>query len=331
MDRAELAKRLDERLAAWRTDARIRALDPLVGGRSSLTYRVELERGRIAVKLAPAGLAPVRNRDVLRQARVLTALARVPGVRVPEVLFEDPGRPPEVPPLFGMSFVEGECFEPIMDEAENLPPAAQIRARAFAAARMLACLHAAAPEAIGLGAEPELGLPEELERWVRIFESVDESLQGDYRACAAALRETLPAALPSSVVHGEFRLGNTLCAGSELLAIIDWELWARGDPRIDLAWFLQFADAAHTPSAIRSEVPGLPSAHELLAEYERARGTPLGGLAWFHAHARFKQAAITAIQCKLNRKRAAPDPRQEANARLIPEFFARAAAFLEEA
>src|SRR5262245_12095830 len=310
--------------------ARVRSLERLVGGRSSLTYRVELERDRIAVKLAPAGLAPVRNRDVLRQARVLRALARVPGVRVPEVLFEDPGQPPEIPPLFGMSFVEGECFEPILDEAEALPPAAQIRGRALAAARMLAQLHAASPAALGLSAEPEVTLPEELERWVRIFESVDDSLQADYRACAAALREALPAALPSSVIHGEFRLGNTLCAGAELLAVIDWELWARGDPRIDLAWFLQFADAASTPSAIRSEAPGMPAPSELLAEYERARGEPLAGLAWFHAHARFKQAAITALQCKLNRKRAAPDPQQETNARLIPEFFARACEFLEE-
>jgi hypothetical protein len=61
------------------------------------------------------------------------------------------------------------------------------------------------------------------------------------------------------------------------------------------------------------------------------RGTPLPALDWFHAHARFKQAAITAIQCKLNRRRAEPDPAQERNARLIPEFFAQADRWLARA
>jgi aminoglycoside phosphotransferase (APT) family kinase protein len=132
------------------------------------------------------------------------------------------------------------------------------------------------------------------------------------------------------VIHGEFRLGNTLCAGDRLLAIIDWELWARSDPRIDLAWFLQFADAATTPSAIRAGAPGMPAAAELRAEYERALGKTVAELAWFDAHARFKQAAITAIQCKLNRGRETPDPVQEQNARLIPVFFERALEFLEQ-
>ena len=139
----------------------------------------------------------------------------------------------------------------------------------------------------------------------------------------------MPAPLTSTVVHGEFRLGNTLCAGDQLVAIIDWELWGRADPRIDLAWFLQFADAASTPSAIRTEAPGMPAPGELLAEYENARGKGVTDLAWFDAHARFKQAAITAIQCKLNRKRVVPDPVQERNARLIPEFLERSLEFLE--
>jgi hypothetical protein len=61
----------------------------LVGGASSLTYAAALHAAgddrRIVVKVAPPGLEPVRNRDVLRQARVLELLGRVPDVAVPEV------------------------------------------------------------------------------------------------------------------------------------------------------------------------------------------------------------------------------------------------------
>ena len=72
--------------------------------------------GRAVVKVAPAGIPPVLNRDVLRQARLLRALAGTP-VPVPEVLWEDAGDPPEVPPLFVMSFVAGASLEPLFDFA----------------------------------------------------------------------------------------------------------------------------------------------------------------------------------------------------------------------
>ena len=64
------------------------------------------------MKVAPPGLDPVRNRDVLRQARVLTALAEVADVAVPAVWGTEAGTPPGIPPLFVMSYVEGESYEP---------------------------------------------------------------------------------------------------------------------------------------------------------------------------------------------------------------------------
>ena len=51
---------------------------PLAGGASSLSYRATVTWGgddrAVVVKVAPAGLEPTRNRDVLRQARVLRLL-----------------------------------------------------------------------------------------------------------------------------------------------------------------------------------------------------------------------------------------------------------------
>ena len=80
LDRATLAA--DSR---W-PGASVLDLVPLQGGVSSLTFaaRLELDSApdrRIVVKVAPPGLPPVRNRDVLRQARLLRALHGVPGVR----------------------------------------------------------------------------------------------------------------------------------------------------------------------------------------------------------------------------------------------------------
>ncbi len=45
-----------------------------------------------------------------------------------------------------------------------------------------------------------------------------------------------------AVVHGDFRLGNLLAVDERITAVIDWEIWSVGDPRIDLGWFLVNAD-----------------------------------------------------------------------------------------
>src|SRR5438270_32723 len=100
-------------------------LNKLQGGSSSITYWADLAGGptpKVVLKVAPAGLEPTKNRDVLRQARIQRALQDT-GVPCPLVLAEHPGAPPEVPPFFVMAFEQGECVEPnSLPEAESMPP-----------------------------------------------------------------------------------------------------------------------------------------------------------------------------------------------------------------
>ena len=91
-DPGRLRARLRGLVAGWRPGATVTAVRPLEGGRSSLTYLVALERGApVVVKMAPPGLPPTRNRDVLRQARVQEAVARSGRAPVAPVLFTDAG------------------------------------------------------------------------------------------------------------------------------------------------------------------------------------------------------------------------------------------------
>jgi hypothetical protein len=97
LDPAELLARADRAAEERWPGAQLADLQPLPGGVSSLTFSARLRAGgsggerdrRVVVKVAPPGLAPVRNRDVLRQGRVMEALHGAPGVAVPEVLFRD--------------------------------------------------------------------------------------------------------------------------------------------------------------------------------------------------------------------------------------------------
>jgi aminoglycoside phosphotransferase (APT) family kinase protein len=251
------------------------------------------------LKVAPPGLAPVRNRDMLRQARVIGALHGRAGVAVPPLLFTDAGDPPDVPPLFATALVVGECAEPLLEAAsrERLPEA-QSRARAFAAARMLAALHRVDPAAIGLADEQVITPVGEVDRWTRTFDTVPDEVRVGYQACAAALRANAPDPLPAVVVHGDYRLGNMLCQGDDVHAVIDWEIWSRSDPRIDLSWLLFFTDEAHHPVVPPDLDSGMPSDAELLAAYEDASGRPVPDLGWFAALTRYKEAAAMALIAK---------------------------------
>ena len=282
------------RRATMATGQPLRDLTQLTGGASSLTYSAVTDTGvRVVVKVAPPGLPPVRNRDVLRQARVLTALAGVADVAVPAVLGTDPGEPPDVPPLFVMSFADGESYEPRHFVVDERPPAADVRARAAAAARMLAALRVIGAAALGID-EEAVTLPAEVERWRKALSTCElaPAAAEAEAECRHLLTTTSPAPLEPAVLHGDWRLGNMQCVGAEIRAVIDWEIWSVGDPRLDLAWLRLMSDPAH-PTAVAPDAPTLEP-DELLAAY----GAPVADLGWFDAVVRYKQAAASALLVK---------------------------------
>jgi aminoglycoside phosphotransferase (APT) family kinase protein len=298
----------------------------LTGGASSLTYRAATDQHQsVVIKVAPPGVAPILNRDVLRQARLMQALAGT-AVAVPRVLWQDAGDPPDVPPLFAMAFVEGTSLEPLFDR-DGSEDEAVVAERMANAARAMAALHAVDPAAVGLRDEPRVGLDAEIDRWCRLLETVDPALAPGWPDVAAALRAGTVTAVPPAVVHGDFRLGNLLASGSEIAAVIDWEIWTVGDPRIDVGWFLVNADPAtyrrHTRYA-----GALPTPPELVRTYADARGAPVPDLDWFQALACFKSTATWALIVKHNGRRAEPDPEVAAMAAALPHLLARAGELL---
>jgi aminoglycoside phosphotransferase (APT) family kinase protein len=161
---------------------------------------------------------------------------------------------------------------------------------------MLGRLHSAPAPDLGLGGEPEYSLEEELARWHRAFESVEEGLCAGHRAVAALLRDSLPAPLPTVISHGDYRLGNMLCVGEAINAVIDWEIWSRTDPRMDLGWLLFMCDPSHPDS--QGDVPGMPSGADLTSIYEGQRRTVIPAAGWFRAVVAYKQAATCALLAK---------------------------------
>jgi aminoglycoside phosphotransferase (APT) family kinase protein len=328
LDPVDLVRRCTAASARARPGTRVTGLRRLEGGVSSLTFASTLVtpdgEQPIVVKVAPPGLAPVRNRDVLRQARVLDALAGLDSFPVPRVLFADAGHPPGVPPLFAMELVPGDSYEALLDVSPAPPTAAVAAERMRVAARSLARLHAETPASLGLADEPVTPVAEELLRWQRLFATVDGDIAPGHEALAARLAERVPAGGPPRLLHGDYRVANMLFTGARLQAVIDWEIWSVGDPRSDLGWLVMHTEPAHVfdeqrPGADVEAGRLVPTGAELVAEYVDARrrsGAPesdvedaVADLPWFLAVCHYKTAATIAVIHKRDRRSEHPTPR----------------------
>jgi aminoglycoside phosphotransferase (APT) family kinase protein len=308
LDEQDLAARAAAAAQRWAPGCTVDDVQFLPGGTVSIVYTATM-RGvpsgdeRVVLKVAPPGLPPVRNRDVLRQARCIDALSHVPGVAVPRVLFSDPGAPPEVPPFFATPFLAGECVEPLLVAPANPVPREIARTRAFAAVDVLVAMRRAPAADLGLSGEPVTTPADEVRRWVRTFETVPDDLRHGYEDAAAALLAAAPDLIGPAVVHGDYRLGNMLCDGTTIRGIIDWELWTVSDPRIDLSWMLFFTDEADHPSGAHGVASNMPTRAEPLDAYETGVGEPTKDLGWFDALTWFKEGAAMALISKLARRR----------------------------
>jgi aminoglycoside phosphotransferase (APT) family kinase protein len=303
--------------------AGIANVTPLTGGASSLTSRGERGGRPVVIKVAPPGVKPVAHRDVLRQARIMKTLA-VTRVPVPEVLWEDPGDPPDTPPLFVMSHVEGDCVEPLFD---GCPAAADLPGRYRHACGVMAALHRLSPIDLGLGGEPVMEPIAEVLRWCDTLQTVDAALVPGWRGVRDALLACAPTAMGPSVVHGDFRLGNLMAVGAHINAVIDWEIWSIGDPRTDAGWFLINCDP-DTYQRVPASAGVAPPITELAQIYQHELGREVGDLAWFTALACFKSAATWSLIVKHNRRRRAPRAELEAMAATLPGLLQRAQSML---
>jgi aminoglycoside phosphotransferase (APT) family kinase protein len=194
---------------------------------------------------------------------------------------------------------------------------------------MLARLQAVDPAAVGIADAP-LTLAEEVERWATLFATAGDDLRGNEAELRDALMARTPAEARPRILHGDYRLGNIQFQEERPAAIIDWEIWSVGDPRMDLAWLMAFTEPVQqrVPSrdpANQAAADAMPSAAELLAEYldELGAGPEPADLDWFLAFSYYKLGAAMSVLCKRNRRQPEPDPGLELAARTLTPMLAR--------
>ena len=141
-------------------------------------------------------------------------------------------------------------------------------------AQALAAIHLADPQIPGLAHE------DQLVRWRERLDAMGDTT-ATFEWAFRWLAAHRPARSPSRLVHGDYRLGNLIIDGSDLAAVLDWELVHIGEVYEDLAWFCIRAWRFGAPAA--RAAGGLGSVEDFLRAYERAGGATVDRVALHYA------------------------------------------------
>lgn len=270
-------------------------IEPIGEGHSNLTFLVEREGAQVVLRRPPRGPLPPSAHDVLREARLLGAL-KPHGTPAPEVLATCEDEAVVGAPFYVMAWVEGHVL------TEAMPPAL-----AGEAQRVTECfvdglveLHAVdarAPELAGFG-RPEGYLERQLRRFGGLYETNATRPLPDLEAVADWLAANLPESPPSTVVHGDYRLGNVMVAPSptRLAAILDWEMATVGDPLADVGYMTaMWSEPSDPPNPVSdlsavTRGAGFPGRDFLVERYAARTGRSLDALPWYQVLALWKAA-----------------------------------------
>ncbi len=258
---------------------------PVGEGHSNATFL--LSTG-VVLRRPPRGPLPPSAHDVLREARLLKALRSTP-VRVPEVLAvsEDP----DVigAPFYIMERIAGEVITDRIPGALDTP---EQRGRiADELIDALVELHRVDWTRLGLDGfgKPTGYLERQLRRFGGLWEHNRTRELPQVEEVGRWLAANLPASPPATIVHGDFRLGNTMFEAeppARLVAIFDWEMATIGDPLADVGYILmhwtEAGDVVGKFNAHNVTVrPGFPTRAELTAAYEERSGRSAQALDWY--------------------------------------------------
>ena len=276
---------------------------PMKGGASCEMFRLEDGPQAWVIRRAPLARVAQSAHQVVREARIMTALGQT-DVPVPQVVAAEETGEVLGAPFFVMEHVEGAVVR-----RSGLP--ASYAARPETHDRVgtglidtLATLHAVEWRSTDLEdvGHPDGFLERQVERWstqlasyrCRDLDGVDQ--------VAEWLETNRPASGDVTLMHGDYKLDNlmlSLSPPARVVSVMDFEMTTIGDPLIDLAWALIFWPEEGNVIALAP--PGSPggldadhcqSPAELADRYAAATGRSLDNFDWYQAFSAWKLALV---------------------------------------
>ena len=254
IDAGRLEDFLKQRVEGFRGPLEI---EQFKGGQSNPTYRITAGGKRYALRRKPPGKLLPSAHAVDREFKVIRALYSVgfPVAR-PYVLCEDDA-------VIGTAFYLMDCVDGRVLWDQALPGMQKSERRAIweELNRIIALLHGVDYKAVGLEGFGKAGsyIERQVGRWSKQYLASETQKIEAMDKLIAWLPKNVPAAGETTIVHGDFRLDNTVFHPTEprLLAVLDWELSTLGDPLADFSYHCM---SWHIPAGLFRGIEGLPLA-----------------------------------------------------------------------
>ena len=272
--------------------------DIIAGGRSNITVHLTDATGAESVLRRPPlhGVLPTAH-DMGREYRIIHALGPTT-VPVPRALAFCENPSVLGAPFYVMSYVPGIVLNDIRTAIAELDEAGRA-ATGPSLVDALVALHAVDVDEIGLGdlsRRDEL-VRRQLKRWLAQFEASATRDVPMIRSVHARLVARIPPQHESRIVHGDFRLGNSIVDESGAVqAVLDWEICTLGDPLADVGYLA--ASWSEPSDALLAEphnptlAPGFITRDALLARYADRSGRDLSDITYFIAFSHWRLACI---------------------------------------
>jgi len=266
------------------------------GGGSNFTFLLERDENRFVLRRPPRPPLPPSAHDMVREARLQLALREAGFERLPTIVAIGEDESVLGVPFYVMEWLDGFVV------TDTLPDGVEPRRLGNDLVDVLVEIHAVdvTTPALAAFARPGSYNERQARRFVQLWEINKTREVPDVETVGAWLAANLPEPLPPTVVHGDFRLGNMMVARddpSRIVAVLDWEMGAIGDPRADVGYLLAtYAEPGGPPNPLGTspvtQTEGFPSRAELVARYVERSGRDVEPLHWFEALALWKAAVF---------------------------------------
>jgi len=296
-------------VAAWMSEQGLGAgpvenVSEIVGGTQNIMLRFTRSGREYVFRRGPKHLRPVSNKVILRETKVLHALA---GTDVPH---------PRLIAVCEDTSVLGDAVFYLMEPVDGFNAGSGLPAlhagdagirheMGLSMADAVARLGAVDHVAVGLAdfGKADGFLDRQVPRWLSELESYSgiEAYPGpdigDVAAVATWLQQNQPETWTPGIMHGDYHAANVMFSptGPEVVAIVDWEMCTIGDPLLDLGWMLAtWYDPGHDSvlTNVLMDAGNLATPDELVARYAQNTTRDLTHIDWYTVLACFKLGII---------------------------------------